>query len=243
MELKAFACDIDKTLTHETMLLDLYAVETVRCLEAAGLPMILVTARDCMTAGTLSVFMGACGVVVAENGAVVMGRMMGGQPPTIVLGDMDRVERGLAVLQEAFGDKVVVYPTPGRLCSAVVQRTFDVEEGNAILAPVGARLVDSGLAYHLVDADTGKGRGVREAAKLLGCEAKNIVVIGDNFNDLEMFAVAGYSIAVGNAPQAVKDQVDYACRARFGEGFREGVRHALERFPVPGVRLPAGGKE
>lgn len=235
MELKAFACDIDKTLTNDAMLLDLYAVETIRCLEAAGLPVILVTARDYMTAGTLSAFVGACGVVAAENGAVVMPGMMGGQPP-IALGDMARVERGLAVLQEAFGDKVVVYPALGRLCSAVVQRTFDVEEGNAILAPVGARLLDSSLAYHLVDVDTGKGHGVREAAKLLGCEAENTVVIGDNFNDLEMFAVAGYSIAVGNAPQAVKDQVDYACGARFGEGFREGVKHALERFSFPGIR-------
>jgi hypothetical protein len=36
----------------------------------------------------------------------------------------------------------------------------------------------------------------------------------------------------------VKDQVDYACSACFGEGFYEGIKHALEHFPVPGVRLP-----
>jgi hydroxymethylpyrimidine pyrophosphatase-like HAD family hydrolase len=70
----------------------------------------------------------------------------------------------------------------------------------------------------------------------LGCEAEHIVAIGDNFNDLDMFAVAGYSIAVGNAPQAVKEQVDYACDACFGARFREGVRHALERFSFPGIR-------
>jgi phosphoglycolate phosphatase (TIGR01487 family) len=238
MELKAIACDIDKTLTNDAMLLDLQAVETIRHLEAIGLPVILVTARDYMTAWTLSTFMGACGVVAAENGAVLAANMHRGEPP-IALGEMARVKHGLAVLQSAFGEKVVIYPTPGRLCSAVVQRTFDVEEGNAILAPVGARLLDSSLAYHLVDADTGKGRGVREAAKVLGAEAENLVVIGDNFNDLEMFAVGGYSIAVGNAPQAVKDQVDYACSARFGEGFREGVKHALEHFSFPGAsQLP-----
>jgi phosphoglycolate phosphatase (TIGR01487 family) len=234
MELKAIACDIDKTLTNDALLLDLHAVETIRHLEAAGLPVVLVTARDYMTAWTLSTFMGACGVVAAENGAVLVANMQHGEPP-IALGKMDRVKQGLTVLQSAFGEKVAIFPTPGRLCSAVVQRTFDVEEGNAILAPVGARLLDSSLAYHLIDADTGKGRGVREAARLLGVEAENVVVIGDNFNDLEMFAAGGYSIAVGNAPQAVKDQVDYACSARFGEGFREGVKHALERFSFPGV--------
>jgi hydroxymethylpyrimidine pyrophosphatase-like HAD family hydrolase len=45
-----------------------------------------------------------------------------------------------------------------------------------------------------------------------------------------MFEVAGYSIAVGNAPDAVKAQVDYASAARFGEGFREGVKHALSHL-------------
>jgi phosphoglycolate phosphatase (TIGR01487 family) len=217
------------------MLLDLYAVETIRCLEAAGLPVILVTARDYMTAWTLSVFMGACGVVAAENGAVLVSNLIGGEPP-LALGDIAKVKQGLTVLQEAYGDQVVIYPTPGRLCSAVVQRTFDVEEGNALLAKVGARLLDSSLAYHLVDAETGKGRGVQEAARQLGVEPENVVVIGDNFNDLGMFAAGGYSIAVGNAPQAVKDQVDYACSAQFGEGFREGVKHALERFSSSGIR-------
>jgi phosphoglycolate phosphatase (TIGR01487 family) len=235
MELKAFACDIDKTLTNDQMLLDLYAVETIRCLEAAGLPVILVTARDYMTAWTLSVFMGACGMVAAENGAVLVSNLIGGQPP-LALGDIGKVKHGLSVLQEAYGDQVVIYPTPGRLCSAVVQRTFDVAEGNVLLAKAGARLLDSSLAYHLVDAETGKGRGVEEAARQLGVEPENVVVIGDNFNDLEMFAAGGYSIAVGNAPQAVKDQVDYACSAQFGEGFREGVKHALERFSFSGIR-------
>jgi len=106
---------------------------------------------------------------------------------------------------------------------------------------VRARLVDFDVICVLNDIDVNKGTGLREAATILGIQPENIVAIGDNFNDLDMFAVAGYSIAVGNAPQVVKEQVDYACSACFGAGFCEGVRHALERFPVPGVRLPAGG--
>ena len=240
MEIKAIACDVDQTLTDESVALDLHAVETIRCLEAAGLPVILTTSREYMTAGSLSTFLGACGVVAAEDGTVI-GNFWDFQGP-MVLGDWAKIERGLAVLRQALGDQVTVYPWPGRICSACLLRSpsYSAEQGNTILAEhgVGARLLDSGVAYLLIDADTNKGRGLREAAKLLNVEPENIVAIGDNFNDLDMFAVAGYSIAVGNAPQAVKDQVDYACSADFGEGFCEGVRHALERFPVPGVRVP-----
>jgi phosphoglycolate phosphatase (TIGR01487 family) len=241
MEIKAIACDIDQTLTDESALLDMRAVETVRCLEAGGVPVILVTSREYMTAGSLSTFMGACGVVAAEDGTVI-GNFWDFNGPTI-LGDCARIERGLAALRKVLGDQVTVFPWPGRICSACLMRnpTYSVEEGNAILAEneVGARLLDSGVAYLLIDADTNKGRGLREAARLLNIDSEHIVAIGDNFNDLDMFAMAGYSIAVGNAPQAVKSQVDYACRARFGGGFCEGVRHALERFPVPGVYVPS----
>jgi hypothetical protein len=225
MELKVIVTDIDGTLTDDAMLLDLEALAAIRRLEAAGIPVVLVTARDYTTAGTLAVYMGACGVVATENGAVI-GNFRLRQPP-LVLGDPARVRRGLAVLQASLGDDVDISPQPGRLCSVALRRRFDLAEGLALLQKDGveATLIDSGLAYHLIDVDTGKGRGVREAVKLLGLEAENTVVIGDNFNDLDMFAVAGYSIAVGNAPQAVKEQVDYACTARFGAGFCEGVAH------------------
>ena len=238
MEIKAIACDVDQTLTDEFALLDMNAVETIRCLEAGAVPVILVTSREYMTAGSLSTFMGACGVVAAEDGTVIGNSWDLLQGPTI-LGDPAKIEHGLAVLRQALGDQMTVFPWLGRVCSACLLHspTYSAAEGNVILAEneVGARLLDSGVAYLLIDADTNKGRGLREAARLLNVEPESIVAIGDNFNDLDMFDVAGYSIAVGNAPQAVKDQVDYACNARFGGGFCEGVRHALERFPVPGV--------
>jgi len=239
MEIAALACDIDNTLTDDSMLLDLYAVDAIRFLEAAGLPVILVTARDYMTAGSLSAFIGTCGIVAAEDGAVV-GAFRAGQPPA-VLGSRPKIERGLTVLQEVFGDEVVVYPVPGRMCSTVIKRTFDLNKGNRALEErgAGAHLLDSGLAYLLVDAETNKGHGLREAAKLLDIKPENVVAIGDNFNDLDMFAAAGYSIAVGNAPEAVKAQVNYACGARFGAGFCEGVKHVLRLFSLSGVRRPS----
>lgn len=236
MELKAFACDIDKTLTNENLLLDLRAIRTIRLLEASGIPVVFITARDYMTAASLSMFLGACGLVASENGAVLLNfrdrKLTSGLPGPLILGDMARVQRGLSALKEAYGDKVMIIPTPMRACSGVILRTIDLDEGNKLLKEKGtqARLLDSSLAFHLIDTDTGKGRGVRETAKILGITPENMVAIGDNLNDMEMFEAAAYSITVGNAPQVVKDSVDYACKAKYGAGFCEGVLHALVKF-------------
>jgi len=232
MEIKAIACDVDGTLTGHSHWVSLDAIQVIRSLEADGLPVILVTSRDYETAGWLSVYLGACGIVVAEDGTL-FGDFRSDEPP-VLLGDCAKIKHSLTVLCEVLGDQMNVWMWPGRICSAVLQLAngTSVDQGNAILAERGvlARLVDFGPVCVLNDVSVNKGTGLQEAAKMLDIQPENIVAIGDNFNDIDMFAVAGYSIAVGNAPQAVKDQVDYACKACFGEGFCEGVEHALACF-------------
>lgn len=51
-----------------------------------------------------------------------------------------------------------------------------------------------------------KGAAVRYLAEEVLClQPDNVMTIGDNFNDVEMLKYAGISIAMGNAPTAVKD--------------------------------------
>ncbi len=59
--------------------------------------------------------------------------------------------------------------------------------------------------YH---RDCDKGSGVRLLAEALGFDRGRIVAIGDNFNDLDMFAAAGHRVAMGNAPEAVRAAAD-----------------------------------
>jgi Cof subfamily protein (haloacid dehalogenase superfamily) len=53
-----------------------------------------------------------------------------------------------------------------------------------------------------------KGNALMKLAEHLRIKPERIVVIGDYLNDLEMFKVAGTSIAMGNAPQEVKQAAD-----------------------------------
>jgi hydroxymethylpyrimidine pyrophosphatase-like HAD family hydrolase len=47
------------------------------------------------------------------------------------------------------------------------------------------------------------------------------------FNDVAMFKVAGYSIAMGQAPKAVKDQATTVTGANTEEGFADAVDRLL----------------
>lgn len=55
-----------------------------------------------------------------------------------------------------------------------------------------------------------KGIAVRYLAdEILALQPENVMVIGDNFNDLEMIQYAGVGVAMGNAPEAVQASADW----------------------------------
>jgi hydroxymethylpyrimidine pyrophosphatase-like HAD family hydrolase len=53
-----------------------------------------------------------------------------------------------------------------------------------------------------------KGTGVQILADAFGIAPRDIVAIGDNFNDLDMFAVAGVSVAMRGGPTEVQAAAD-----------------------------------
>jgi Cof subfamily protein (haloacid dehalogenase superfamily) len=72
-----------------------------------------------------------------------------------------------------------------------------------------------------------KGSAVRYLAEdLLGLSRTNVMAIGDNFNDLEMLEYAGVSIAMGDAPAAVKAVAQWVAPSVEADG----VAIAIEKF-------------
>ncbi|MEM8780035.1 MAG: Cof-type HAD-IIB family hydrolase, partial [Cyanobacteria bacterium P01_G01_bin.49] len=63
----------------------------------------------------------------------------------------------------------------------------------------------SPIYFEATHPQASKGFGVRFLAEeLLQLEANQVMAIGDNFNDVEMLEYVGLSVAMGNAPEAVK---------------------------------------
>ena len=71
-----------------------------------------------------------------------------------------------------------------------------------------------------------KGSGLKTLADTLGLAMNQVMACGDSGNDLAMIQAAGYGIAMGNAPDYLKDKADYVTDTVD----HDGVVAALEHF-------------
>lgn len=77
-----------------------------------------------------------------------------------------------------------------------------------------------------------KGDGITALAKTYGVTLEDTVALGDQANDLPMFARAGFSVAMGQGPERVRN----AAKAVAVSNDEDGVADAIDRFILPKVR-------
>lgn len=75
-------------------------------------------------------------------------------------------------------------------------------------------------------ADVSKGEALGALASYLDVPLERVMAIGDDENDITMLSMAGLSVAMGNAPQAVKVAANYVTR----DIEHGGVAAAVSRF-------------
>jgi len=68
-----------------------------------------------------------------------------------------------------------------------------------------------------------KGNAVRMLAGQFGVDLADVAVLGDMANDLPMFAVAGFAVAMGNATDEVKAQASAVTAANDRDGWAQAV--------------------
>ena len=74
-----------------------------------------------------------------------------------------------------------------------------------------------------------KSQAIAFMADTFGVSIADTVAFGDNYNDLDMLRAAGYSIAMGNAPDDIKAQADYVT----ADNDQDGLAQVLEAwFPA-----------
>lgn len=72
-----------------------------------------------------------------------------------------------------------------------------------------------------------KAAGLAKLALAEGLSREEIMVVGDNFNDLEMLEYAGTSVVMGNADRSLLDREEFYTTLSNNE---DGVAAAIERF-------------
>ena len=78
----------------------------------------------------------------------------------------------------------------------------------------------------IVHKEANKRNALENLAVKFNIKKEEIIAIGDNFNDLDMIEYAGLGVAMGNAPDYLKDAAQFVTHSND----EDGVRHVLERF-------------
>ncbi len=88
------------------------------------------------------------------------------------------------------------------------------------------RIIDRGSHFfEVVPKGFSKATGMELLLKELGLEKKDSYAFGDSTNDLEMLRFSPNSVAMGNACEEVKQQVDFVTGDLYEDGIAMACRH------------------
>lgn len=143
--------------------------------------------------------------------------------------DAEDSVRHVKNLESVVGQTEVVHVSFSGSCAPMyeMQRILEDELDNSvnILATIYPRLDFTLL--DILPPDASKGFGVEKLALLNGLSHENVMVCGDNFNDLEMLEFAGTPVVMGNAAPELQEREDFYTTSSNDEN---GVAEAIERF-------------
>lgn len=101
---------------------------------------------------------------------------------------------------------------------AAYQEMKDIE-GVVIASSIGNN-------WEINKEGTDKGQGLLRLGEMLGIKREEIMACGDGMNDLEMMKAVGFSVAMENGVDAVKEVADYVTQSND----EDGVAKAIEKF-------------
>jgi HAD superfamily hydrolase (TIGR01484 family) len=215
----ALASDYDGTLASEGRV----APDTVRALErfkATGKRLILVTGRELKDLRAVFEPIRLFDVIIAENGAVLYRpatqeeRALAAAPPERLIAAL----RAKDVKPLSIGRSVIATWTPNE---------------TAVLAAIRELGLDWQLTFNkgavmCLPPGTNKASGLAAALEDLKLSPHNVVGIGDAENDQAFLSTCGCSVAVANALDTVKDNVDFCTAAARGAGVAELIDRWLD---------------
>ncbi len=219
--IKLFAIDIDGTITiNGNGIVSLEALSKLRYLIKLGYQIIYVTGRSSIEAYILSVFGGTTRISIGENGGVIT------TAPTehILLGNKEKCIQGFDLIVDRI-ENVEIKPVFPRMTEVVLERTFDINEGNNIFKENGMDLVlvDSSYAFHINETKVKKSFGLEYLLKMININPSEVVAIGDSETDISMFDLCEHSVTFESSSSKVKKNAKYVVDGEYGEGLINAI--------------------
>ena len=226
------AVDIDGTLTDERKRLNLDAVEALRALEDHGIPVVLATGNVRPVTYGLWRFLGLTAPFCCENGGVLWSPT---DTEPVLRATKDEAQAAAQWLSERL---------PGLNPNGIASNRWRESEWclhpGEDLEAIRSSLSDSswsnlsvirtGFAIHLMDPVLSKGAGLQALAQRHGWSLDGLLAVGDAPNDLSMFEVARWSVAVGGAFPEVAAAASVVSPHPHGDTFKPLVGAILKRL-------------
>ena len=248
VRIKALALDLDGTVLGADELFTPAVAEAVR--KAADVVHVsLVTGRESESLLPFARELNLTAPQVGDNGALILDPISGEtiwsapMPIETAMPAVGLVVESGYMFMATHGTGVV--HDPEKLDSRDLTRVtaFDIteEEADSLVnwasRHEGLDAVKAYLPYNrlwsvnFTRSGVNKGTGLRALCGLLSVEPSEVAAVGDSFNDLPMFEVAGLPIAMGGAPRELlslaRHQVDTV--------EQNGLVEAIERYVLPAV--------
>ncbi|HEY4446439.1 MAG TPA: HAD-IIB family hydrolase [Steroidobacteraceae bacterium] len=210
----ALASDYDGTLAEDGRVAGT-TLDALRRLKAFGKRLILVTGRELPSLRQIFGELDLFDIVVAENGAVISIPATGEESLISSAPPANFVERLRArgVSPLSVGRGIVATWTPNE--KAVIDAVRDLGLDWQVTFNKGAVMC--------LPPGVNKASGLAAALDRLHLSPVNVAGVGDAENDLAFLAVCGCSVAVANALDTVKANVDMVTSAARGAGVREFI--------------------
>jgi len=219
--IKFFAIDIDGTLTlNGNGALNLDALAKLRFLAKLGYKVIFVTGRSSLEAYILSVYGGTTQIAIGENGGVITTSPVEHK----LLANKDNCLKGFDLLIRSIKG-VSQKPVFPRMTEIVLERTFELNEGNKILREneLDLKIVDSNYAFHINEVKINKGFGLAFLLKDLNIDFDQVVAIGDSETDIPMFKQSKFSFTFENSDENVRKSATHIVGGTNGEGLINAI--------------------
>ena len=220
---RCIVLDVDGTLTDERGVIHHEVVEALEELRERRLKALLSSGNGYPILVGLAYYLPVTRLVIAENGGVV-----GFKSDYRVIGDPERARRAREVLLLS-GLVLESWQNPFRMVDYAfhVPRGVNVDEVvekcRVLVRGLGVVVESSGWAIHVRDERVNKGVGLEVACKRLGLDLDEVIAVGDSDVDIPLFKKAGFSIALGNSTEKLREEANKLTREGYWRGFLEAI--------------------
>lgn len=143
-------------------------------------------------------------------------------------GENERLREFNARTPNSIIDPLYYQTNPVYQCSVFFNNQFDKMQ-DIDFAQDDLKLVHwHHIGADILPANASKARGIRDVCRYYGVDVTECMAFGDGMNDLEMFDLVGYAVAMGDAQPALIERADFVT----GTIEERGIQAVLEQFHI-----------